>query len=400
MIRFVNPGSIDPVMWNVMGVSVKHKDNPIGMFGTGLKYAIAVLLRENRDITITTHEGVNKKTYRFHSEPRQYRGQEFQQCMCNGKELPFTTEYGKKWELWQAYRELYSNCLDEGGNINMEVDTTLGTMLGGYTVIEAELDDINHHEVFLDRNKPLVFKGTHVEVYKGESQYIYIRGVRAGETSGGLSKYTYNLLTADLTEDRTMKYGWEFDMALCEAAKCCENKDYLWDMLYAVSENAESKCSYAWNKGIPGEPTDKIKELVVEAKRNRHSVWVNHGIIEFIEEYLDNNDKYELRDTTDKEQKILDKAKSFLGKMGYAYNYPIFISDNLGIGVLGLADRKQNRVLLSKECMDGGVKEVAATLLEEYVHLAHGLDDESRKMQDWLFNQIITLGENVTGEIL
>ena len=35
----------------------------------------------------------------------------------NEEQLPFTTELGKNWEVWQAYRELHSNTLDESGVI-------------------------------------------------------------------------------------------------------------------------------------------------------------------------------------------------------------------------------------------------------------------------------------------
>ena len=39
----------------------------------------------------------------------------------------------------QAYRELYSNCLDEGGDIKHRGDT----------IVYAEIGDIVHSEVFL-----------------------------------------------------------------------------------------------------------------------------------------------------------------------------------------------------------------------------------------------------------
>ena len=45
MIVFENPGEIDIRSISTFGVSVKEGDNPIGFFGTGLKYAIVVLLR-------------------------------------------------------------------------------------------------------------------------------------------------------------------------------------------------------------------------------------------------------------------------------------------------------------------------------------------------------------------
>src|ERR1700733_12022356 len=45
MIVFENYGEIEIDAITTFGVSVKEGPNPIGFFGTGLKYAVAVLLR-------------------------------------------------------------------------------------------------------------------------------------------------------------------------------------------------------------------------------------------------------------------------------------------------------------------------------------------------------------------
>ena len=55
-IIFENPGEIDPVAIITFGINVKESDHPIGFFGTGLKYALAILLREGQPITIQSGE--------------------------------------------------------------------------------------------------------------------------------------------------------------------------------------------------------------------------------------------------------------------------------------------------------------------------------------------------------
>jgi hypothetical protein len=56
---------------------------------------------------------------------------------------------------------------------------------------------------------------------------------------------------------------------------------------------------------------------------------------------------------------------------------------------------------ISKECFDKGTKFVASTLLEELVHCHYGLHDESRALQTWLLDRIVTMGEEyVSGEPL
>ena len=45
-------GEIEPLLIRTFGVSVKDSESPIGFFGTGLKYALAILLRERHDVII------------------------------------------------------------------------------------------------------------------------------------------------------------------------------------------------------------------------------------------------------------------------------------------------------------------------------------------------------------
>ena len=52
MLIFTNPGIIDPRSISTFGVNAKASTNPIGHFGTGLKYAIATILRNDGSITI------------------------------------------------------------------------------------------------------------------------------------------------------------------------------------------------------------------------------------------------------------------------------------------------------------------------------------------------------------
>jgi len=45
MIVFGNDGGLDLQAAMTFGVSAKETNNPFGQFGTGLKYAVAILLR-------------------------------------------------------------------------------------------------------------------------------------------------------------------------------------------------------------------------------------------------------------------------------------------------------------------------------------------------------------------
>src|ERR1700761_673266 len=112
-VVFENPGEIDPLAIRTFGVSVKEGDNPIGFFGTGLKYALSILLRTGHHISIQAGE----RTLTFATKEAAIRNQPFNLITMDGEPLGFTDAVGKTWEVWMAYRELYCNCKDEGGTI-------------------------------------------------------------------------------------------------------------------------------------------------------------------------------------------------------------------------------------------------------------------------------------------
>jgi hypothetical protein len=92
-VVFRNRGLIDVRAITTFGVSAKDpcNSNPIGYFGTGLKYAIAVLLRN--DIPITIHSGLD--TYAFEARRDVIRSKTFDMVYMNDSPIGFTTDLGK-----------------------------------------------------------------------------------------------------------------------------------------------------------------------------------------------------------------------------------------------------------------------------------------------------------------
>src|SRR5690606_17354524 len=111
MLIFSNPGLIDETAITTIAVNAKTGNNPIGVFGTGLKYAIAIILRLGGRVTI--YRGLKK--LEFGIKTKTIRGKEFDIITMNGRQLGFTTHLGHHWQPWMAYRELWSNARDEEG---------------------------------------------------------------------------------------------------------------------------------------------------------------------------------------------------------------------------------------------------------------------------------------------
>ena len=194
VISLCNPGLVPMEAVTTMGVSAKEGENPIGFFGTGLKYAIASLLRTSQKITIW--HGLER--YDFGVESRVVRGKDFDFIRMKGSDsderLGFTTHLGAHWEGWQVFRELYSNCLDEGG----EISFSRIVPQEGWTTIwvsgEAFANSARERDRIFLETKPL-YHGSLVDIHQGAGSGVYYRGVLVGAL-GRSGVYTYNLTTS------------------------------------------------------------------------------------------------------------------------------------------------------------------------------------------------------------
>ena len=124
-VVFTTPGLIPLEAFTTFGVNAKpNSTNPFGYFGTGLKYAIAVCLRNGCKVVLWRGD----IKYTFYVSTKDFRGKDFDFVRMKKEtrnfaglwassytQLPFTLELGKNWELWQAFRELETNTRDENG---------------------------------------------------------------------------------------------------------------------------------------------------------------------------------------------------------------------------------------------------------------------------------------------
>jgi len=263
-----NPGEIELDLIKTMGVNVKESDNSIGFFGTGLKYAIAVFLREG--VNVVMHIGENK--YEFYTEEKTIRNKTFSICAMRGPydaiQLGFTTDLGKNWEVWQAYREIHSNCLDEGGVI-FKGDNL--TPKPGYTTISIDID-IDYSAIFLQPEpESLLFASDHLDIYGSPSEHIYYRGIRAKDLTRK-SMFTYNIKKSmSLTEDRLLAYDWAVEEVINDAVASMADKEIIKEIATAGADTYEYSLSMGYNNTI--EPGETFMEVVSENKGNvRHSV--------------------------------------------------------------------------------------------------------------------------------
>lgn len=392
-IVFRNVGTIDPASITTFGVSSKEKAGAIGFFGTGLKYAIAILLREGCRIAI--HTGGER--LEFGTERARVRVDDFTFVTMNGERLGFTTELGKTWEMWAAFRELYCNCMDEEGDV-YEVDDaqTIGVR-NDETVItvdgEAFRDVWARRSEIILAKKPII-KHEAIHVCPGASEYVFYRGVRAMKLDTP-SQYTYDIQRKlDLTEDRTIKYSWDVDNAIKRV--WMEHDDPHVIELVVTAPKGSMEHNIQFGGVVPSEAFQGVVRRLHKTfdPRLNRTAWESCRI--WLMDKLHEEPQAVLSPI---EQARLDKAVNFCEQIGFNIRaYPIHVSEFLGEEILGRAH--EGRIYVSKRVFMMGTKMLAGTLIEEYLHLKHRCHDETRVMQNILMDLICSLGEQITGEPL
>lgn len=388
MLVFKTPGEINPLSWKIFGVSAKESENPIGFFGTGLKYAIAIILRLGGSISISS----NNQNYIFKIQKTTVRNKDFNLVMCNDEPLGFTTELGKTWKPWQAYRELESNTMDEKGHtfiaetFNKEPDHS-------YVIVDCEpiLSAHKDRNLYFLHTEPFHLHND-CDIHEGPTNFIYYRGVAAHVLSTP-SYYKYNIKSElQLTEDRTIFSPWRADYRIKESLKFA-NKDIIralfWQYKdfheYGVIDDTVSTNNNLWQvacemlKSNMSKLNPSLSAWLLDRKKE-----LSEGTFEPIMLTAIEKDKFE-------------RAKTFCENLGYYVNdYKVFFVETLGTN-LGMANVKTKTIYITRKAFAQGAKFVAATLLEEILHIKEGLKDNSREMQNYLFDKIITLGEEKLG---
>ena len=396
LVVFTNPGTIDPRSIKSFGVSVKEGSNPIGYFGTGLKYALAIFARLGHDITI--HSGKEVFTIGVRSEG--IRGKEFQFITMNGEELSFTTELGKNWEPWQAFREIYCNCIDEGGTVEL-TDLIPMTEDGVTRIIirgrEATLGFHERNEIVLSLPAHLRLADGNVEVFNRPSQFLYYRGVRVMKLKQQ-AQLTYNIIeTQSLTEDRTLSNPGGAVGRLVHGICKIKDRRILRKVILADRDTFEANLDFDWlNYGSVPELSEEFEQVLEEgwehndqrmnrtANKYYRTLRDKKALLNFVEEAM-----------TPVEEMQLNKCLKILPQVFPGFNdYDVLVVKSLGTTVHAFADKDGRRMVLSKAAFKLGTKYLMATMIEEFMHLKTGYGDQTRELQTHLFDSLVTLIED------
>ena len=375
------------------GVNVKpNTDSPIGFFGTGLKYAIAIALRNNAPIYITQHTGSALVRTDFFTRPTDIRGKSFDLVyMQRGNDEPvsmgFTTELGKTWQPWMALRELMSNTMDENGVVSTsKISSKRTTIAVGQPIANA----MPISELYIGAPQA---EGVEISACAARSSKFYYQGFYVGDFHmPTLFRYNFNC-KLNLTEERTFNNIHTLESIVRNAVIQSHDEELLRSFLTAPKDHWESTFYWQYSAFNASTTCRAVIDKLMQGDRSKLSENVRALAKELGHQTLPVT-----RKATPAEQRALDKAIAFLRKLDIELP-TIHICPELetfGCVFLGASPD----IFLGKQVFDYGLKTIVGTLLEEYTHLESKSSDFSRAFQEALIAQYLKLAEAFTNEVL
>ena len=157
-----------------MGDSSKRDDpNTTGVFDSGVKYCIALLLRDLVDINIQVKSNYEvEESFSFGTEVVTDTATNKSKELITITDKSGTTTVtgfakalGFNWHIWMALRELWSNMLDEGGYVvegELEEDIELGTTitLEFFEMSNAFYNVWENRHLYINMQEPLFDLGS------------------------------------------------------------------------------------------------------------------------------------------------------------------------------------------------------------------------------------------------
>ncbi len=378
MIHHITHGEVSIAALTTFGVSAKEDaGSAIGQFGTGFKYAVATILRNGGEITISI-DGAPAR--RFYTQPETIRGQEFHMIYLEGHgPLGLTTHVGKNWAMWMAFRELHSNTLDEGG------ETCAGYAPNPAYRCVISVKHPLYEKVYHDRDKyflnaPCVHGGKILDLHRGQSNAVFLRGVRVHEMQEPLP-HTVNLTSKDtweLTEDRTLKYVWGLDGEI--------RRVYAQDEKFLHELFNHKHLKFVQDFTLDFDLTAPLGQ--VAAERIQAGKYLPEAVRA---KYLKLATPLTPTMLNPAQDRMLQSVISLMSEMQMPLgDVEIIVTNEVGNSILGRWE--DGKILLSPRNFTLGKRQLLQTLVEEWAHMTSGYSDYTHAFQEFIIGELVLQG--------
>lgn len=422
-LHITNRGLLDINLFSLMGGSTKKEDKfKIGKFGTGLKYTIAFLLRNNIHFKVF----IDGEEVLIEKRKLVARETEFDVIYINGEKTSVTTQMGHDWKAWMIVREIWCNALDEDDPhyavtdiINPEKGRTqfyIQNIAGVKNVTE------NWNKYFIHQVEPLQ-ETERYAVYKNQSKglTIYKNGVLIKSIkTDKKALFAYDIKNADINELREYKGYLQQDISLAvknfnekTVQIYMENHMNHWENGLDFDYSSFTKFSDSW-KNFIGEAkiiTQKTKDhfvssgaidqktadetMVVVSAALYKGLVDNHKSMSAVK-VVSKTSQFMRTDTINPDLEVkIQKSLKVLEKIGYKMNKDLSIEYGIFTrsSTLAKMDIENKKIYISEKMVDKSIFCNVGMLIEENEHYETGFEDETRQFQqhfiDLYLNQML-----------
>lgn len=399
-ICFSNPGELDLRALRIHGINAKpNSTNPIGFFGTGLKYAIAVCLREGFEIFIQPGDG---RELSITLEKTYFRGKDFYVPYLEKDPLPFTLELGKHWEVWQVYRELRSNASDENGIVSFahKREEPAQNAVRIYIRGDAMCDVHSESKKYFFDDPQAIQLSNEVQRSTTNPGVIFYRGIRVGDFDTTPSPYSYNIMsTLNLTEDRTISSYFPVYHAIEAAIEQHEDDELVREYLESIAHNSVFEkliTPVEQSINLQLSSSRAAKRVALEMyKKEPHRL--NPKYFKWCRTHLKETVDYKSIDWDAQDREIIQNTETLFRLVGLPLDqYKVRWKVELGDDLLGKVE--DGIIFIGLRAFEEGERCVIATVLEEFIHRHYGISDYSRAFQDKIIRLWATLAQRYVAQ--
>jgi len=423
-LKIQSNGLLDKKLLTLMGGTTKRGDSSqIGKFGTGNKYAICYMLKNNIDFKIF----IGEKEVKITTKIETIRDVDFEVVYIDGEKTSLTTSMGEHWEMWHIIREIWSNALDEGGHFKEISETLEGksdTTTFYIQVLPQVQEVVDNWGEYFAADREVIFEGNNFKMYAGsvDGTVVYKNGIRIYR-SDARSVYHYDLSNIELNEMREVRFTHIMDMYIAVALSKVSDKNTIQYFMKNVEETKEAKLDFdyssvsftpAWEaaigdaKIISDELYDQFEDKI---KANKMTVvQLPPTLYKKLSRKFDDVSALSISDGervfVEVENEVLGgkitETLAFLKQAGYEmlegidYRIALF-QDNQTLATI---DRAKKKIILSTKNDARGIFDLATTLVEENEHLRTGYYDLTRTFQQHFINLYVTTMFDKEGIVL